>query len=161
MPVELFSRDFCLGPNAGPSDIRLVRLVRRLRPESGESTRILWQLQVPSRYPRSGPASALEVQNMLTITPRAARVAIPFPIMFRRTGDEDWLSGKVVNLSESGVLFGPTELQPGTSIEVLLSPPIQIGSLATGKQVCVAEVVRANDVGVAAVRFDECRFLLE
>ena len=98
---------------------------------------------------------------MLTITPRAARVSIPMSIMFRRSGDEDWLSGKVVNLSESGVLFGPTELTPGTSIEVLLSPPIQVGSLATGKQVCAAEVVRASDIGVAAVRFDECRFLLE
>ena len=98
---------------------------------------------------------------MLTITPRAARVSIPFPIMYRRAGDEDWLSGRVVNLSESGVLFGPTELQPGASVEVLLSPPIQVGSLATGKQVCAAEVVRASDIGAAAVRFEECRFLLE
>jgi hypothetical protein len=98
---------------------------------------------------------------MLTITPRAVRIAIPFPIMYRRTGDEDWLASKVVNLSESGVLFGPTELQPGTSVEVLLSPPMQVGSLATGKQVCVAEVVRATDIGGAAARFEECRFLLE
>ena len=98
---------------------------------------------------------------MLTITPRAARVSIPISIMYRRSGEEDWLSGKVVNLSESGVLFGPTELQPGTSVEVLLSPPIQVGSLATGKQVCAAEVVRASVIGAAAVRFDECRFLLE
>jgi len=98
---------------------------------------------------------------MLTITPRARRVAIPMPIRFRRTGEEEWLSGKVVNLSETGVLFGPTELTPGTAVEVLLSPPIQVGSLAIGKQVCAAEVVRASELGVAAVRFDECRFLLE
>jgi len=98
---------------------------------------------------------------MLIITPRAARVSVPIPIMYRRAGEEDWLSGKVVNLSESGVLFGPTELRPGTMVEVLLSPPIQVGSLATGKQVCAAEVVRATDLGAAAVRFDECRFLLE
>jgi hypothetical protein len=98
---------------------------------------------------------------LLTITPRAARVSIPIPIMFRRAGEEDWLTGKVVNLSESGVLFGPTELRPGTMIEVLLSPPVQVGTLATGKQVCAAEVVRATDIGATAVRFDECRFLLE
>ena len=98
---------------------------------------------------------------MLTITPRASRVSLPMSIMFRRSGEEDWLSSKVVNLSESGVLFGPAELKPGTSIKVLLSPPIQVGSLATGKQVCVAEVVRSSELGVAAVRFDECRFLLE
>lgn len=98
---------------------------------------------------------------MLTITPRAARVPMPILIMFRRAGDEDWFAGKVVNLSESGVLFGPTELRPGTKVEVLLSPTAPVGSFATGKQVCVAEVVRANDAGVTAVRFDECRFLLE
>jgi len=98
---------------------------------------------------------------MLTITPRAARVSMPISIMFRRSGDEDWLAGKVVNLSESGVLFGPTELRPGTHVEVLLSPLVQVGAFATGKQVCAAEVVRASDAGVTAVRFDECLFLLE
>jgi hypothetical protein len=98
---------------------------------------------------------------MLTITPRAARVSMPIPILFRRTGEEDWLAGKIVNLSESGVLFGPTELRPGTQVEVLLSPPLQVGTFTTGKQVCAAEVVRATDVGVTAARFDECRFLLE
>jgi hypothetical protein len=98
---------------------------------------------------------------MLTITPRASRVALPIPIMFRRSGEEEWLAGRVVNLSESGVLFGPTELSPGTMVEVLLSAPVQVGSFPTGKQVCAAEVVRATDVGATAVRFEECRFLLE
>ena len=98
---------------------------------------------------------------MLTITPRATRVAMPIPIMFRRTGEEEWLAGRVVNLSESGVLFGPAELRPGATVEVLLSAPVQVGAFATGKQVCAAEVVRATGMGVAAVRFDECRFLLE
>ena len=98
---------------------------------------------------------------MLTITPRASRVALPIPIMFRRSGEEEWLAGRVVNLSESGVLFEPSELPPGTPIEVMLSPPIQIGELAPGKQVCAAEVVRTTDRGGVAVRFDECRFLLE
>jgi hypothetical protein len=98
---------------------------------------------------------------MVTITPRAARVSMPIPIMFRRPGDEEWLPGRVVNLSESGVLFGPTELRPGTLVEVLLSPSVQVGALATGKQVCAAEVVRATDAGATAVRFDECRFLLD
>jgi len=100
-------------------------------------------------------------RTILTIIPRAARVSMAIPIMFRRAGEEEWLSGKVVNLSESGVLFGPTELGPGTLVEVLLSPPIQVGALPAGKQVCAAEVVRATDIGATAARFDECRFLLE
>jgi hypothetical protein len=94
-------------------------------------------------------------------TQRARRIALPISIMYRRAGEEDWHPSKVVNLSESGVLFGPTELTPGTSVEVILSPPMQVGSLPTGKQVCSAEVVRATDVGAVAAKFEECRFLLE
>ena len=67
----------------------------------------------------------------------------------------------VVNLSESGVLFGPSGFQPGTAVEVILSPPIQIGSFASGKQVCVAEVLRTTEMHAVAVRFEACRFLLE
>jgi PilZ domain len=98
---------------------------------------------------------------MITILPRARRVPLQMAIMYRRTGDDHWFQGKVVNISESGVLFGPTELEPGTPIELILSPPIPVGSLAPGKQVCAAEVVRANGLGGVAVRFEECRFLLE
>jgi hypothetical protein len=98
---------------------------------------------------------------LTTIVPRATRVRLPIPIMYRRTGEDIWFQSTVVNLSESGVLFGPAELQPGAEVEVILSPPIQIGSLATGRQVCTAEVVRATDGGAAAARFEECRFLLE
>ena len=67
----------------------------------------------------------------------------------------------MLNISESGVLFGPTELEPGVSVEVILSPPIQVGTLALGKQICGAEVIRATDVGAVAVRLAACRFLLE
>jgi hypothetical protein len=93
--------------------------------------------------------------------PRARRVSLPITILYRRVGEEDWHPSRVVNLSESGVLFGPTELTPGTPVEVILSPPMQVGSLPTGKQVCSAEIVRATEVGAAAARFEECRFLLE
>jgi hypothetical protein len=93
--------------------------------------------------------------------PRAIRVPLPIPIMYRRTGEETWFQSTVVNLSESGVLFSPAELEPGAEVEVILSPPIRVGSMATGKQLCVAEVVRATDAGAAAARFEECRFLLE
>jgi hypothetical protein len=93
--------------------------------------------------------------------PRARRVSLPISILYRRVGEEDWHPSRVVNLSESGVLFGPSELIPGTPVEVILSPPMQVGSLPTGKQVCSAEVVRATEVGAVAARFEECRFLLE
>jgi hypothetical protein len=93
--------------------------------------------------------------------PRAPRIELPIPIWYRRKNDDQWFEARVLNLSESGVLFGPTELEAGAPVEVILSPPIQVGGLAVGRQVCAAEVVRTTDVGVVAVRFEECRFLLE
>jgi hypothetical protein len=93
--------------------------------------------------------------------PRAARVLLPIPISYRRAGEDDWFPSRVQNISESGVLFGPTELELGTPVEVMFSPPVSVGSLAPGKQVCVGEVVRAADLGVVAARFEECRFVLE
>lgn len=64
-----------------------------------------------------------------------------------------------MNLSDSGVLFGSTELQPGTLVELALSPPIRVGWLASSHPVCAAEVVRV-DGPVVAVRFEECHFSL-
>src|SRR3954466_891683 len=60
--------------------------------------------------------------------PRAERVALGIPILYQRPGDGQWFQARVINLSESGVLFEPSELQPGTAVEVILSLPIQIGS---------------------------------
>jgi hypothetical protein len=38
-------------------------------------------------------------------------------------------------------LFGPTELAPGTLVELTLSPPIRVGWLPPRTQVCAAEVI--------------------
>jgi hypothetical protein len=98
---------------------------------------------------------------MHMFVPRADRVSLRIPIMYRRTGESDWFPSRVLNISESGILFGPTELEPGVSVEVILSPPIQVGLLAPGKQVCAEDVMRATEVGMVAVRLAECRFLLD
>jgi len=54
------------------------------------------------------------------------------------------MNARVVNLSQSGVLFGPTGLETGAAVEVILSPPAHVTSLATGKQVCQGAVVRVT-----------------
>lgn len=101
-------------------------------------------------------------RRMQAVTlPRANRVALGIPIMYHRPGDDQWFHARVLNLSESGVLFAPSELKPGTPVEIILSPPVQVGGLATGKQVCAAEVVRTTEAHAVAARFAECRFLLE
>lgn len=98
---------------------------------------------------------------MFTPIPRADRISFPIPIMYRRMGEPDWFPSKVVNLSDSGVLFGPTQIEPGTPVEIILSPPIQLGWIALGKQVCAAKVVRSMENGAVAARFDGSRFLLD
>jgi|SRR4051812_11968327 len=94
-------------------------------------------------------------------TARSSRIALPIHITYRLVNDEHWITSRVVNISESGVLFGPTALLPGTPVEVLFSMPMDVGMLASGKQICVAEVVRTTEAGAAAVRFDECRYILD
>ena len=37
--------------------------------------------------------------------PRAERVALGIPILYQRPGDDQWFQARVLNLSESGVLF--------------------------------------------------------
>jgi hypothetical protein len=94
-------------------------------------------------------------------TPRAKRVSIQVPITYRSTGDDAWLQGRILNLSESGVMFAPAVLEVGQSIEVIFSTPTLVASFASGKIVCVGKVVRTTPAGDAAAQFEECRFLLE
>ena len=92
---------------------------------------------------------------------RARRMRLPITIVYRRVNGHRWHQARVVDVSETGVLFGPTDLEPGAPIEVTFSSPVDVGSFAAGKQVCPAEVVRTTDTGAAAIRFDNCRFLLQ
>jgi len=98
---------------------------------------------------------------MLTNLPRAKRVQLKAPILYRASGHDDWLQSSIVNISESGVLFGPTGLEPGIPVELIFSTPIQVGSIASGKLICVGHVVRTTETGVAGAQFEECRFLLD
>ena len=93
--------------------------------------------------------------------PRADRIPLPTPLNYRLTGDDHWLQSRVANMSESGVLFGPTSLEPGTRVEMIISSPIPVASTAAGKVVCTARVVRTTEAGATAARFEVCRFLLE
>jgi hypothetical protein len=98
---------------------------------------------------------------MSTLFPRSERLAMPIPLTYRIPGDDHWTNSRVQNISDSGVLFGPTTLRPGTAVEVMFSTPTDIGKLGSGRQLCAAEVVRTTVTGDAAVRFEECRFLLD
>jgi hypothetical protein len=92
---------------------------------------------------------------------RSERLVVPILLTYRIPGEDHWIDSRVLNISDSGVLFGPTTLRPGTAVEVMFSMPTDIGTLGSGRQVCAAEVVRTTDTGDAAVRFEECRFVLD
>jgi len=93
-------------------------------------------------------------------TRRAQRLLLSVPISYRTPGDEEWFSGRVRNISESGVMFAPADLKVGQAIEVILSSPIPIQSIAPGQLFFSAKVVRTGPDHTAAARFEEVRFLL-
>jgi hypothetical protein len=89
---------------------------------------------------------------------RADRVALPVSLTYRLADDEHWLQSRVANMSESGMLLGPTNLEPGTHVELHLASPIPLGSLPPARVVCVARVVRTTEAHTA-VRFEACRLI--
>jgi hypothetical protein len=92
---------------------------------------------------------------------RAQRVSLKMPVQYRVKGDDHWFQSQILNISESGVLFGPSELQAGMPVELIFSMPIQVGSIASGKLMCEGAVVRTTELGAAGARFEDVRFLLE
>jgi hypothetical protein len=98
---------------------------------------------------------------MSLFVPRADRLRLDIPINYRQQGDEEWFLSHIVNLSESGVLFGPSELRPGASVEVILSSPVPIGARASGPHKCAGTVIRTTEIGAVAARFDSWKGLLE
>ena len=98
---------------------------------------------------------------MRAIVPRADRVPLPISLTYRVAGDDHWLLGRVSNLSESGVLFSPTELQPGAKLELMISSPIPVRTMAPGRMVCMARVVRTTEAGATGALFETCRFVVE
>ena len=98
---------------------------------------------------------------MRATVPRANRVVLPIALTYRLAEDDQWLQGRVSNLSESGVLFGPTELQPGERVELIIVSPIAVKAMAPGRMVCIARVVRTTEVGATAALFEFCRFVVD
>ncbi len=94
---------------------------------------------------------------------RADRVRLWIPIRYRVRGDDTWFESRILNISDTGVLFGPTSLEatPGTQVEVMFSSPVQIGTMAPGQMMCSGEVIRTTEAGQLGARFDECRFILD
>jgi len=93
-------------------------------------------------------------------TRRAQRLMLSVPLSYRTPGDDQWVSSRVRNISESGMMFAPADLRVGQEIEVILASPIPIQSIAPGQLFFSARVVRTGPDHSAAAEFEDCRFLL-
>ena len=86
--------------------------------------------------------------------PRAVRVGLSIPVRYRIEGEERWRESRLINISESGMLFGPAPLQPGVGLEVACVVPAAVAGFPAGRVVCRGEAVRGLEHGAIAVRFD-------
>jgi hypothetical protein len=94
---------------------------------------------------------------------RAERMQVWIPIRYRVSGHEHWLESRVLNISDSGLLFGPAIVStaPGTPVDVMFSSPVQIGTMPPGQMMCAGEIVRTNERGQIGAHFSQCRFVLD
>ena len=93
--------------------------------------------------------------------PRADRVSVSVPISYRLTGDEEWFQTRLLNLSDSGLMFGPATLEPGARIEVLFALPFPTETSEPGRIIGSARVIHATVTGTIGARFDKRRYLIE
>jgi len=94
---------------------------------------------------------------------RAERMRVWIPLRYRVAGHEHWLDSRILNISDSGVLFGPAVVspEPGTQVEVMFSSPVPIGTMAPGHMTCAGEIIRRTEQGQVGARFSQCRFVLD
>jgi hypothetical protein len=66
-------------------------------------------------------------------------------VMYRRAGDPGWTSGRVVNISRTGVLFTgvPQEFEPATGVEFVLMLT-SLGHRGPSRVQCRGRVVRVT-----------------
>jgi PilZ domain-containing protein len=104
-----------------------------------------------------------EVAMMPRYVERAERMRAAMPLRYRVDGHEHWLESRVLDISDSGVLFGPAagSPEPGTRVEMMFSSQTPIGSMPPGQMMCAAEIIRKTEQGQVGARFSQCRFVLD
>ncbi|HZR31495.1 MAG TPA: PilZ domain-containing protein [Terriglobales bacterium] len=76
--------------------------------------------------------------------PRARRLRLNAPLTFRKTGAEEWNSGVVQNISQSGVLFHASQsIDQDADVEMIFEMPEEITGQPNSRVLCNGYVVRA------------------
>ena len=75
--------------------------------------------------------------------PRARRLHVEMPILYRSSSTEPWVEGTVRNVSQSGVYFTTPGAMPATSaLEVIFTMPQEIAGQPDAKVLCRVEITR-------------------
>jgi len=77
--------------------------------------------------------------------PRARRLRVEVPVRYREANTDDWHSGTVLNISQSGVLFnGHKMLHHDTDVEMIFEMPEEITGQPNSRVLCNGYIVRAS-----------------
>ena len=106
------------------------------------------------------------VKKKSSWVPRARRIRSEVEVAYRPTGGQDWYSGIVENISQSGVRFrGEHLLEENLPLEMVFEMPQEITGQEHSKVLCNAKIVRATapaqseSEGAMAATIEDYKFL--
>lgn len=77
--------------------------------------------------------------------PRARRIHIETPILYRANATEPWVEGTVRNVSQSGVYFVTSAALPAANtLEVIFTMPQEIAGQTEAKVFCRVDIIRRS-----------------
>jgi hypothetical protein len=123
-------------------------------------------MQRAGRFQRDGnPAEPAAPSRGSSWRPRARRISIEMQIHFRQPGSQEWRSGTIRNVSETGVLIAADGLlPPGAEVELKFVMPKEISGQEGALVVTSGTVARVlpdpnSEGGRMAATIQVCRFL--
>jgi len=99
--------------------------------------------------------------------PRERRLKFAIPVTFRSEGSREWLTGRTLNLSRSGLLLEAEQfLGVDSRVEFVLDMPVEIAGQNGGRVLCQGRVARAvkdkgSEAWLLAFAIIEYEFLRE
>jgi len=114
----------------------------------------------PVRAPRALQGGAGHADTVFVVNPvrRGKRFPVTWPLQYRRAGETQWLTGRTVNMSISGVLFVAQDpLTPEDRVELSIwieAPDRRVPTSVVG---AMGRVVRTEPSlpGAVAVQFNQ------
>jgi hypothetical protein len=100
--------------------------------------------------------------------PRARRIHMELPILYRSAPGDPWIEGTIRNVSQSGVYFTTAGAMPtSSSLEVIFTMPQEIAGQPEAKVLCRVDITRriggkdGKDPHGLAIEILTCEYLHE